>query len=167
MADGNQALVFGLLGVGALLLAHAVTGGSFSSILSGQTPAVSTTGASLLGGVAGVGSTLAGAATPSSLNGSVTSTVRQVASQMGWTGSQVTDWLQVIQMESGGSMTAQNPTSGAYGIAQFINGPSEYYTYGGDPNTQAGQVTAMANYIKQRYGTPSAALAHENTYHWY
>jgi hypothetical protein len=164
----NQALVFGLLGVGGLLLVHAVTGSSFADILQGHVTPPSTTGAQL--GVAGVGSTLANvgsALVPPGLSGSLSSTVNQIAADMGWDGVQANAWLQVIQMESGGSMTAKNPSSGAYGIAQFINGPSEYAQYGGNVNTQQGQLTAMANYIKQRYGTPSAALAHENTYHWY
>ena len=69
--------------------------------------------------------------------------------------------------ESGWSYDAENPSSGAYGIAQFINGPSEYSEYGGNADTIAGQVEAMGNYIEQRYGTPSAALAHENSSHWY
>ena len=69
--------------------------------------------------------------------------------------------------ESGWSLTARNPSSGAYGIAQFINGPGEYYQYGGNPNTVAGQVIAFFNYIRQRYGNPSAAWAHELNYGWY
>jgi hypothetical protein len=52
-------------------------------------------------------------------------------------------------------------------MAQYINGPSEYYQYGGDPNTAAGQATAMLNYIAQRYGDPISAWAHEQNYGWY
>jgi hypothetical protein len=64
-------------------------------------------------------------------------------------------------------MTARNPSSGAYGLAQFINGPSEYFQYGGNPNTAVGQLTAMMNYIRQRYGDPNAAWAHEIAHNWY
>lgn len=163
----NQALVFGLMGVGGLLLVHAVTGSSFSAIVQGNPGSVSTTGDVLSSGVSGVGSTVGSALVPPGLSGSLSTAVDQISSSMGWDGVQSNAWLQVIQMESGGSLTAKNPSSGAYGIAQFINGPSEYAQYGGNSTTQAGQLTAMANYIKQRYGTPAAALAHENTYHWY
>jgi hypothetical protein len=69
--------------------------------------------------------------------------------------------------ESGWSPVAHNASSGAYGIAQFINGPSEYYQYGGNPNTVAGQVLAFFNYIRQRYGSPAGAWAHEMNYGWY
>ena len=69
--------------------------------------------------------------------------------------------------EAGWNMTAVNPSSGAYGLAQFINGPAEYFQYGGDPNTALGQLTAMLNYIGQRYGSPNAAWAHEQSSHWY
>jgi hypothetical protein len=73
----------------------------------------------------------------------------------------------VAMRESGWNMTARNPSSGAYGIAQFINGPGEYAQYGGNANTMQGQVLAFFNYIRQRYGSPSAAWAHEMNYGWY
>lgn len=85
----------------------------------------------------------------------------------GWGPAQIADWFRVVMAESNGTLTDTNPSSGAYGIAQFINGPSEYYTYGGNPNTLSGQLTAMGNYIAQRYGSPSAAWAHEQANHWY
>ncbi len=69
--------------------------------------------------------------------------------------------------EAGYNLTARNPSSGAYGMAQFINGPSEYYQYGGNPNTPAGQLAAMFNYISQCYGNPLAAAAHERAFNWY
>jgi hypothetical protein len=94
-------------------------------------------------------------------------TLQQLAAQHGWSGPQIADWEQVINIESGGSLTATNRSSGAYGIAQFIQGPSEYAQYGGSANTVQGQLTAMANYIAQRYGTPAGALAHEHSAGWY
>lgn len=162
----NQALGFGILGVGGIFLYKSVTGSSFSSIVQGRPNGATGTAASAASaGVGGLGQALAGA---SSSAGSVTTQdLASIGSAFGWTGSQISDWMGVINKESGGRLTAQNPTSNAYGIAQFINGPSEYYSYGGNPNTTQGQLTAMANYIKQRYGTPSAALAHENSAGWY
>jgi hypothetical protein len=68
---------------------------------------------------------------------------------------------------TGNSLTATNPTSGAYGMAQFILGPSEYAQYGGNATTYIGQAVAMANYIKSRYGTPAAAWSHEQALNWY
>lgn len=73
----------------------------------------------------------------------------------------------VAMRESGWRMNAQNPTSPAYGIAQFIKGPSEYYQWGGNPNTIAGQVTAFFNYIRGTYGSPARAWQHELNYGWY
>jgi hypothetical protein len=90
-----------------------------------------------------------------------------MAAGRGWTGVQWTDLFNVEMREAGFNLRAQNPTSRAYGLAQFINGPSEYYSYGGDPNTAVGQITGMFNYIAQRYGTPAAAWAHELGYGWY
>jgi len=98
----------------------------------------------------------------------VSAAVAQVAATHGWGASEITAWLAVIADEdASGSLTATNPTSGAYGIAQFINGAGEYAQYGGSPDTLVGQLTAMGNYIADRYGTPSGAIAHENASHWY
>jgi hypothetical protein len=91
---------------------------------------------------------------------------KSILGAYGWAGQWAA--LNAVAMrESGWSLTARNPSSGAYGIAQFINGPSEYYQYGGNPNTVAGQVIAFFNYIRQRYGNPGAAWQHEVNFGWY
>lgn len=84
-----------------------------------------------------------------------------------WAASQWPSFNAVEMREAGYSLTAQNPSSGAYGVAQFINGPSEYFQWGGSPFTAAGQFTAMFNYIRSRYGTPAAAWGHELGFGWY
>lgn len=111
--------------------------------------------------------TPAGATAASGSVAALKPTLDSIAQSMGWDANQVAAWQGVITRESGGSLTARNPSSGAYGIAQFINGPGEYARYGGNATTVPGQLTAMANYIRQRYGTPAAALAHENAAGWY
>lgn len=100
--------------------------------------------------------------------GSTEALAQQMALKWGWSGSA---WQAIKNVEgredASWSLTARNP-SGAYGIAQFINGPSEYYQYGGNPNTAAGQITGFYNYIKQRYhNSPAAAWAHELADNWY
>jgi hypothetical protein len=101
--------------------------------------------------------------------GSWLTVAQQLAAKHGWGASEIQAWQQLEGIEDGSySLTARNP-SGAYGLAQFINGPGEYAQYGGNASTIVGQLTGMANYIAQRYTTPSAALAHElaNNPHWY
>lgn len=90
-----------------------------------------------------------------------------IGARHGWTGQQLIDWMNIIMSESNGTLTDTNTSSGAYGIAQFINGPSEYATYGGDATTLTGQLTAMANYIAQRYGNPSNAWTFHQAHNWY
>ena len=71
-------------------------------------------------------------------------------------------------MESGGSTTATNPSSGAFGIGQFLGATKKAYAKYGSESTQAiPQLNAMEHYVHDRYGTPTAALAHERRYHWY
>ena len=98
---------------------------------------------------------------------SVQALAESMAAARGWTGTQWIDLNDVEMAEAGWNLNAKNPTSGAYGIAQFIDGPSEYYAYGGNPNTASGQITGFLNYVGDRYGEPSAAWAHEQEYHWY
>jgi hypothetical protein len=69
--------------------------------------------------------------------------------------------------ESGWRTTATNPTSGAYGIPQALPA-SKMASAGGDwrtnPNTQ---IKWGLGYIKDRYGSPSNAWAHELRSGWY
>jgi hypothetical protein len=114
-----------------------------------------------------VASATGGGGTSSATPAAVTAMVKKLAASQGWDAAQIADWQKVIMQESGGSTTAKNASSGAYGIAQFINGPSEYAQYGGNSTSVSGQLTAMMNYIKERYGTPSKAEGHELSSHWY
>lgn len=174
----NQALAFGVLGAGGILLTKAVTGSSLADIVQGHPAAVSTTGQNLAGaGVAGVGQTIAAGAaktagakdtTPPGAVGQVTSAdLEAIGAKHGWTGQELADWMLVINQESGGNPNIVNKSSGAAGIAQFINGFGEYAQWGGSSGSVTGQLTAMANYIASRYVTPSAAWAHEQSANWY
>ena len=99
--------------------------------------------------------------------GSVKALAQQQAAALGWTGALWNDINALEMREAGWNLTARNPSSGAYGIAQFINGASEYAQYGGNSGSASGQIVAFYNYIAQRYGNPAAAWAHEVAYGWY
>lgn len=100
-------------------------------------------------------------------NSSAEAALKSAAAEKGWTGAEWTALFDVEEREAGFNLNATNPSSGAYGMAQFINGAGEYAEYGGNSSTAAGQAVAMVNYIAQRYGTPEAAWAHELAYGWY
>jgi hypothetical protein len=90
---------------------------------------------------------------------------QQVANFMGWNPEQFSAWDALINAESGWRPTAQNPTSTAYGLGQFLN--STWGPYGAktsDPNLQ---LQYMARYIKGRYGDPIKALIEHNRKNWY
>ena len=84
------------------------------------------------------------------------SIVRDIAAkQFGWTGPEWDALYGLVQRESGWNPAAANPSSAARGLFQkMINmhGPIE--------GTVEGQAAWGLNYIRQRYGSPSAALAH-------
>jgi hypothetical protein len=121
------------------------------------------------GAIAGAEKTSAAAAAAAGGGGGEGKAALQAAAAArGWGSGPEWNALNAVEMrEAGYSLTAKNPSSGAYGMAQFINGPSEYYAYGGNPNTAVGQATAMLAYIAQRYGDPIAAWAHEQNFGWY
>lgn len=93
---------------------------------------------------------------------------RSIAAEFGWTGAQWVALEDLWTRESGWNPRAQNPTSTAYGIAQFLDSTWAGY---GIPKTSdpALQVRAGCRYIRARYGTPSNALAfwHRQSPHWY
>lgn len=70
--------------------------------------------------------------------------------------------------ESGFRNTAQNPSSTAYGMFQFLD--DTWATVGGQKTSDPGmQAQYGLQYIKQRYGSPSAAWAfwQAQSPHWY
>jgi cell wall-associated NlpC family hydrolase len=96
-----------------------------------------------------------GGATPA---GKIQELAFSMLQQRGW-GNQWPSFSALEMSEAGWNMNARNPSSGAYGLAQFINGAGEYAQYGGTWLTATGQLTGMMNYIAQRYGSPAAAWA--------
>jgi hypothetical protein len=95
--------------------------------------------------------------------GPVVDQVKAVAARYGW--GEGPEWAalsQLIQKESSWNPNAANPNSSARGLFQkmtSIHGPVE--------PTPAGQAEWGLNYIKGRYGTPSAALAFHNRNNYY
>lgn len=91
--------------------------------------------------------------------------VRKAANELGW-GSQWPALYNLVMSESGFNPTAQNPTSTAYGMFQFLDGT--WGSVGGhktsDPWLQS--VYGM-RYIKNRYGDPNSAWAFHKSHGWY
>lgn len=83
----------------------------------------------------------------------------------GWGNDQWGPLKALWMRESGFNATARNPSSGAFGIPQAL--PASKMgaaAVGGDP---AAQIRWGLRYIKGRYGSPSAAWAHETSAGWY
>jgi hypothetical protein len=96
---------------------------------------------------------------------------QQVAEQMlhhfGWSGSQFSCLEPLWERESGWDVTAENPSSGAYGIPQALSG-SLMSSSGPDWKTDAAtQIRWGLTYIQGRYSSPCGAWAHEEADGWY
>ena len=96
---------------------------------------------------------------------------QQIAESMlgsyGWSSSQFSCLQPLWNQESGWSVTASNPTSGAYGIPQALPG-SKMASAGADWQTSAAtQIRWGLGYIQSTYGSPCAAWSHEQAYGWY
>jgi hypothetical protein len=86
-------------------------------------------------------------------------------SKYGWGGSQwdALNWL--VNKESSWNPNAQNPTSSAYGLFQFLDGTWKGYgPKTSDPRLQA---EYGLEYIKDRYGNPQAAKNFHEGHNWY
>jgi resuscitation-promoting factor RpfB len=111
------------------------------------------------------------AAAPTAVAGNV-ALGQRLAGAYGWGSGPQWDCLYALwQRESGWSATAENPRSGAYGIAQALgHGPTNQYPAGpaNPPVSSApAQIGWGLGYIDGTYGKPCAAWAHEQADSWY
>ena len=74
----------------------------------------------------------------------------------------------IIQHESGGSTTAKNPSSTAFGLGQLLIANRRHYL-GANANTTdpSLQLQAFRGYVHDRYGTADRAAAFWKSHHWY
>ena len=87
------------------------------------------------------------------------------ANRMGW-GDQWGALRQIVMHESGFNNTAQNPTSSAYGMFQFLD--STWGNYGGKKTSDPWKQTEYGlDYIKQRYKDPHGAWKFWQDHNWY
>jgi LysM repeat protein len=118
-------------------------------------------------------------------SGSAQAILQNTAAQDGWgSGSEWQALSNVENAEAGFNPTAENPSSGALGMAQALGHGdantagtlgNQYGGYGltdaqakaANSGNAADQALWMVNYIKSTYGTPEAAWAHEQADHWY
>lgn len=88
-------------------------------------------------------------------------------SSYGWGQGEMSSLLTLWNKESDWRTTATNASSGAYGIVQSL--PGEKMASEG-PDWQTNYQTQIRwglNYIKERYGSPSAAWAFHLAHNWY
>jgi hypothetical protein len=83
---------------------------------------------------------------------------RKLFPRFGWGASQWGPFNAIVMQESGWNPNAQNPTSTAYGIGQFLD--TTWATVGATKTSNPyAQIFDMEEYIKQRYGDPANAEA--------
>lgn len=95
--------------------------------------------------------------------------VQREAAKYGWSGGEWNNLDELIQRESSWRPTIKNPNSTAWGLFQFLDmhyGPGKYLPNGRN-STVPQQVAGGLRYIKERYGSPSRAIAHHNRMNWY
>lgn len=109
-------------------------------------------------------------AVPKAVAVSPGSSQAEAASQMqayGWGADQLTCLISLWQKESNWNSTAENPSSGAYGIPQSLPG-TKMASAGADWRTNpATQIKWGLSYIAERYQTPCGAWGHSVAVGWY
>ena len=89
--------------------------------------------------------------------GPVVDQVREAMKAYGWDSGPQWDALdQLISHESSWNPLARNPSSGAFGLGQFLGATKDAYLPDENPNPGI-QAHAMARYITDRYGDPISA----------
>lgn len=98
---------------------------------------------------------------------SVKAVVQSVANGYGWGSGAEWNALQaLVNKESSFNPTAQNKTSTAYGLFQFLNGT--WGTVGARKTSDPAQQTvAGLKYIQKAYGDPVKAWAFHQSHNWY
>ncbi len=161
-------LVLSVGAVGLVFIWSAVHGANVTSslkdLLAGRAPSAGPTDAGVI--ALGKAVTPTDAEAPAPVGGNRGIGQLQAAAY-GWGSGPEWDALDKLwTRESSWDNTARNPSSGAYGIAQFLD--STWATVGGtktsDPTLQ---IQYGLKYIQQRYGDPLAAWAHETSAGWY
>jgi hypothetical protein len=100
-------------------------------------------------------------------SGSPQSVAQAMLGSFGWSSSQFSCLQPLWARESGWSVTASNPSTGAYGLPQADPG-SKMASAGPDWQTDAAtQIRWGFTYIKSTYGSPCGAWSHEQAYGWY
>jgi len=88
--------------------------------------------------------------------------------ESGFPPGQFKDLKFILSHESGFNPNARNPSSGAYGLGQFLGHEHDKYgamgAYSGNAYLEA---QAMLSYISDRYGTPANAAAFWKGHNWY
>lgn len=185
MPSGISGAAVASTAAGGILIWSGVKGADISqslrSLISGQKPAGTNT--SPISGSVSTDTTTGGtgASTGSSFGGTLPigdlgassgtaasnqAIAKLLAAPYGWsTGANWNDLVALWNRESGWNAKAQNPSSTAYGIAQFLD--STWAPYGAKTSSATLQIKYGLEYIKSRYGSPVNAWAHENSAGWY
>jgi hypothetical protein len=92
---------------------------------------------------------------------------RKMLRSFGWTWRQFRYLDQLWEAESSWNVSAENPSTGAFGIPQAVPG-AKMSAAGPDWQTNAAtQIRWGLGYISAAYGSPRSAWEHEVTYGWY
>ncbi len=122
------------------------------------------TSAAILAATAGL-TALGAGVLPATAN-AATASPQAIAAQI-VPANQLASFSQIISHESSWNVTATNPSSGAYGLAQALPG-SKMATHGSDWKTNpTTQIKWALDYMNSRYGSPNGAWAFWQTHHWY
>ncbi len=159
--------------VGGLVLYSGVKGVTLTDmakdVLAGKLP---TTGTETISTASSSTATSSSSATSSSTSNQALA--QSLATSMGYsdwtTGTPWSDWVDLWNQESGWSATANNPTSGAYGIPQALPAtkmPTAAQAPPSGTSDPTAQITWGIDYIASTYGSPVMAWAHEQANGWY
>jgi hypothetical protein len=165
-----------IAGGGAILLWSGVKGHNWSTVLRdviNGTPIPKTEDLAITSSSAAFSG---GSTTSSNISGAIGGSVTKnkaiavpLASAYGW-GPGTSNWTSLGQLwtkESGWNNHAKNPGSGAYGIPQSLPASKMGALANPPVSSASAQIIWGLRYIKDTYGDPDGAWAHEVANDWY
>jgi hypothetical protein len=144
---------------------------TFKGLLAGNLNAPATEGVTSPAAAAQAGNTGAETTSAAANQAIAQQVIAADSSYAGWgSGADWQDLLSLWNQESGWSNTADNPTSGAYGIPQALPAakmPAAAQAPPAGTSDARTQIEWGLSYIASTYGNPQMAWAHELANGWY
>lgn len=162
----GQIMGRGAAGAGTIRRPHERGGGVLANLLNAASGKVTNAANAFVSSKdTGPGAHPGGGLVGQNWKGAWVQVMAQIAKRFHWS---LPDWRWLVNSESSGVPSIRNPSSGAFGLGQFLGSTAAAYAkFGALSRNPVKQIEAMAQYILDRYVNPTRAKAFHLAHNWY